>query len=157
MSEYNIEFSESMSKAGKLILDSSSIAEEAQRASLYTSLVSIEISLKYLLDKAGISVPKTHDLKKLMELVCKCTVEDEIAMGISKSVPASRLRSVSVDSRYANATLGTLLEAEEVGASKFPNEIRYGTVLKHYPAETMQKASEVMLTWVRNYEFSIKA
>lgn len=157
MSEYNLEFSEAMSKASKLILSSDSIVDESQRAALYTALVSIEVSLKYILDKAAIKVPRTHDLKKLMDLVSKCTVEDEVTTGMPKRVPAARLRSVNVDTNFSNATLGNLLEAESVGASVFPNEIRYGALLKHFPAAVMQKASESLLLWVRRYESTIKA
>lgn len=157
MSEYSLDFSEAMSKSSKLVISCDTMPEEAQRASLYMSLVSCEISLKYIVAKAKVRVPKTHDLSKLVDLVSACTVEDEITMGTIMRVPASRIRSVVACEKYVNATLGNLLESELIGASKFPNEIRYGHVLKHFPAEVMQKASMRLLTWVKRYENSIQS
>ena len=50
-----------------------------------------------------------------------------------------------------------LLGAENVGASKFPNEIRYDHTLKHFSAILMQKANVELISWVRHYEQSIRA
>lgn len=157
MSEYNLEFAESMAKASELVLESIAIPEESQRAALYMALVSSEISLKYLLSKTGIKVPKTHNLEKLLAIVSNCTIEEETATGTIKRVPAGRIRGVVACGRYNDATLGHLFESEALGASKFPNEIRYGHVLKHFPAEVMQKASMQLISWVRRYEHSIQA
>lgn len=156
MSEYNLDFAEAMARSSGLVLENSSIPEEAQRASLYMALVSMEVSLKYLLSKASISAPKTHDLEKLLMLVSKCTVEDEIAMGTYKRVPASRIQTVTACEKYSNATLGHLLRTADLGVSRFPNEVRYGHTLKHFPASVMQKASMQLLSWVRRYEHTIK-
>lgn len=157
MSEYNLEFAEAMADSSGLILRSESLPEEGQRAALYTALVACEIALKYALAEAGVSVPKTHDLSKLIGLVSNCTVEEEVANGSIKRVQASRLRSVSVSANYSDATLGKLLEAEEFGASKFPNEIRYGQTLKHFPASVMQQASLQLIAWIKRYVSSIQA
>ncbi len=145
-----------MSEASSMVLESESLTEEAQRASLYTALVSCEISLKYALAESGQSVPKIHNLSKLLSLVSDCTVEDDVVNGPPRRVPASRIRSIHVDRNYGNATLGHLLQAESVGASNFPNEIRYGNTLSYYPAEVMQKASSALLSWVKKYAPSIK-
>lgn len=157
MSEYNLEFAEAMAESSGLILRSDSLPEEGQRAALYTALVACEIALKYALAQAGVLVPKTHDLSKLMGLVSDCSVEDEITKGVIKRVPASRIRGVSVSDNYRDATLGKLLEAEEFGASKFPNEIRYGHTLEHFPASVMQQASIQLISWIRHHAPSIQA
>lgn len=156
MSEYNLEFSEAMSESSRLILDANPLLQEAPRASLYMALVSCEISLKYILDKAGSDVPKTHNLSSLLKLVSECTIDDEITAGVTKQVSAGRIRSVQVCRNYNNATLGNLLESEAFGASKFPNKIRYGEILSHFPANVMQKASMKLISWVKRYEDSIK-
>lgn len=157
MGEYNLEFAEAMAEASGLILRSDSLPEEGQRAALYAALVACEIALKYALSEAGITVPKTHDLSKLMRLVSDCSVEEEVSNGVIKRVPASRIRGVSASDNHSDATLGKLLEAEGFGASKFPNEIRYGHTLKHFPASVMQQASLQLISWVKRYVPSIKA
>lgn len=157
MSEYNLEFAEAMAESSGLILRSDSLPAEGQRAALYTALVACEIALKYALAQAGVSVPKTHDLSKLIGLVSDCSVEEEITKGVIKRVPASRIRGVHASKDYGDATLGKLLEAEEFGASKFPNEIRYGHTLKHFPASVVQQASVQLISWVRRHAPSIQA
>lgn len=157
MSEYNLEFSEAMAESSGLILRSDSLPEEGQRTALYTALVACEMALKYALTHAGVSVPKTHDLSKLIGLVSNCSVEQEITKGVIKRVPASRIRGVLASDEYSDAILGKLLEAEEYGASKFPNEIRYGHALKHFPASVMQQASIQLISWVQSHAPSIQA
>jgi HEPN domain-containing protein len=157
MSEYNLEFAEAMAESSALILRSDSLPEEAQRAALYTALVACEIALKYVLSEAGVSVPKTHDLSKLVGLVSNCSVDEEISKGVIKRVPASRIRGIAATDDYSDATLGKLLEAEAFGASKFPNEIRYGHTLAHFPASVMQQASVRLISWVKTYAPSIQA
>src|SRR6056297_3485300 len=100
MSEYNLEFAEAMAESSGLILRSVSLPEEGQRAALYTALVACEIALKYALAQAGISVPKTHDLSKLIGLVSNCSVEEEITTGVIKRVPASRILGVPASKDY---------------------------------------------------------
>lgn len=157
MREYNLEFAEAMAESSGLILRSESLPEEGQRASLYAALVACEVALKYALAEAGISVPKTHDLAKLIGLVSNCSVEVQDSNGRIKRVPASRLRSISASFDYSDATLGKLLEAERFGASKFPNEIRYGHTLRHFPASVIQQASIQLISWVKHYAPSIQA
>jgi len=155
--EYNLEFAEAMAESSALILRSEVLPEEAQRAALYTALVACEIALKYVLSEAGVFVPKTHDLSNLIGLVSSCSIEKEISRDGIRRVPASCIRGVTVNHDYSDASLGRLLEAEEYGASKFPNEIRYGHALKHFPASVMQQASEKLISWVKNYAPSIQA
>lgn len=157
MSEYNLEFAKAMAESSGLILKSESMINEGHRAALYTALVACEIALKYALAEAGVSVPKTHDLSTLIDLLSNCTVEEEISVGVIKRVSASRVRSVSASADYNNATLGNLLAADEFGASKFPNEIRYGEILKHFPAPIMQQASLQLIAWVKRHVSSIQA
>jgi hypothetical protein len=157
MSEYNLEFAEAMAESSALILCSKALPEEAQRAALYTALVACEIALKYALPAAKIAVPKTHDLSKLVGPVSNCTVEVEISKSVVKRVSANRIRNIAATLDYSDAILGNLFEAEGFGASRFPNEIRYGHTLKHFPASVMQQASVQLISWVKLHAPSIQA
>ncbi len=57
-------------------------------------------------------------------------------------------RSIHRMGMHGNATLGNLLEAKDLGASQYPNQIRYGDSLKHYPPEIMLTAAK---TWVNEH------
>ncbi len=152
MAEYSIDFAQEMSKAGNLIVLAGLQTEDAKRAALYVSLVACEIALKAALEKAGKPISeiksKGHSLSNLLTEIGNCTVEAEISSGISTRVPATRIRSVVVDANYADATVGKLLEAESFGASQFPNEIRYGDTLRHFPVTVITRLSEKVVAWV---------
>lgn len=153
MSEYKIGFAQKLSETSESMVDEGLDSEDAQRAVLYISLVSCEIALKAALEKAGKSVPhirkKSHNLSSILKEVCSCTVLREIVKGKRDRVAATCIRGVVVNNNYANATIGNLLEAEKYGASKFPNEIRYGEILKHFPVSVMAKLSREIVAWVQ--------
>lgn len=153
MAEYSIEFAQEMSKASNSIISAGLISEDAKRAALYIGLVACEVAIKSALEKAGKPTPyiKTyrHDLSSLLDALSTCTVCTEISAGKLTRVSAARIRSVIVDSNYADATVGKLLQAEQFGASRFPNEIRYGDILKHFPASVIAHLSEKIVAWVK--------
>ena len=159
MSEYNIDCAYQMAQASKDILEHDSESEGAKRASLYTSLVACEIALKAALEIAGYEVKdiakKRHNLSELLKMVSSCTVIRNMTdNGNPKRVPATCIRAGLV---VEGATVGKLLEAEKVGASEFPNEIRYGEALKHYDVHIMSRLSFVILSWVTLHSADILA
>ena len=155
--EYDLNFAEAMSKASELILYNKPSVRNNGQASLYTALVSCEISLKHLIAKAGQKVPRTHKLEKLMDLVSKCTVKNDGTYRSERErMSANGFLAITVDSRYPYGTVGKLLTGEKQGASKYPNGIRYGGVIYHYPPDMIQKASVELIEWVRKNAPSIQ-
>jgi hypothetical protein len=108
-------------------------AYDARCVTLYLSRLSAELTLKALLEKAGVPLSKirkrSHDLRGLLQDIGDCEVEVEIAPGTKRWVPGSRVRAVSIDLGLAHIPIGTLIDAEDQGASRYPNEIRYGDVV----------------------------
>jgi hypothetical protein len=152
MAEYRIGFAREMSKASMTIVSGGLDCEESQRAALYIALVACEIALKAALEKAGIDSSelkkRRHNLSELLVLFSKCTIA-----GVNgRRVSASRIRSIVVDSSYTNATIGELLQAEKYGASQFPNQIRYGDILNHFPGSIIARLSEKVVDWVSLYD-----
>jgi HEPN domain-containing protein len=154
MPEYNLGFSEKLIDAARLVVDEGLDSVDAKRTVLYISSLSCEITLKALLEKAGQSVKKIkahgHDLSELLKEIGECEVQEEIVNGSLSWVRATSLRGVTVDERYGNATVGTLLTAEEHGASKYPNQMRYSDYLDHYPPELMFQAANALLSWAHD-------
>ncbi len=159
MPEYNIDFAFQMAHASKNILENDSESEGAKRAALYTSLVACEIGLKVALENAGHKVKdimkKRHNLSELLKMVSSCTVIRNMTEERNpRRVPATCIRAETVTK---GTTVGKLLEAEEAGASVFPNEIRYGEVVKHYGVSVMSRLSFVVLSWVTLHSSDIEA
>jgi len=149
--EYNLEFSQRLIDAAKSFMDKDELGEETGRAVLYLSLLSCEISLKAILEKAGYS-PKelkkgSHDISGLLSDLCFC---DLIGTGPgSKPYTGAELLGVVVDSNFRNGTVGHLLSGEENGASKYPNKIRYGEQLIHFPPLIMLNCATKVCEWVK--------
>lgn len=98
---------------------------------------------------------KTHNVAKLLTMVSSCNVLISTDAETKRPMPASRLRGIIVDPHYSNATVGNLLQGEKYGASVFPNEIRYGSILHHFPALLMCKLSSKVIEWVNENEETI--
>ena len=47
-------------------------------------------------------------------------------------------------------------EAETAGASTYPNKIRYGSTLEHYPSEMMLETAMKILEWVDEFFTKIR-
>jgi HEPN domain-containing protein len=159
MSEYEIGFSEKLTDAAQFIVKDDLKSIDSIRTVLYLSLLSCEISLKALLEKAGTPIKtiraRSHNLNELLNDLGKCKIQVKIGDKY-RSVSASRLRSVTIDKRYSNSTVGTLLEAECRGASSYPNQIRYGDSLKHYPPKLILKTAKAIIVWARNHWDTIR-
>jgi HEPN domain-containing protein len=148
-------FSEKLADTARLVADDGLESFEAKQTVLYLSRLSSEIALKALLEKAGKPVNEiracSHNLGALLKDIGKCEVQIEIAPGRLIWDKATRLRAVTIDPNYANATIGTLLEAEKTGASKYPNQIRYGNSLKDYPPEMVLKMASEIISWANQH------
>lgn len=159
MPEYDIGFSEKLIEAGNLILKEDHNSVDAHRTVLYLSLLSCEITLKALLEKAGMQVniirKRSHKLQELLLDLSKCKVLVEIG-NTKRWVSASRIRGQVVDKRFANSTIGSLLEAESKGASRYPNQIRYGGKIVHYPPTMMLETAAKTMQWAREHWDTIK-
>lgn len=160
MSEYSLEFSQKLIEADELLGPVVEEDLEGKRATLYLSLLSAEITLKAALEKAGKPVREirkhSHNLASLLAELGDCEVEVNITSTDRRMVSAARIRSVPVDQQFSNATVGTLLSGEKQGASVYPNQIRYGESLTHYPPGVMLQAAKEAKAWVIEHFDSIR-
>jgi hypothetical protein len=150
MAEYSIEFDKELIEAAQAIVDRGENSEDAGRAILYLSLLSCEIILKALLEKAGIPIGEirklSHDLSKLLDKLGQCEVAEEIANHLMQWIPATGIcgKTIIPNTMF---TVGVLLEGESHGASKYPNEIRYGDRIYHFPPVAALKGAKILLDW----------
>jgi hypothetical protein len=112
----------------------------------------MELSLKAFLEHAGMPISEIrkhwHNLRALLAEVDQCEVEIEISAGVLKWLSASRLRAVNVEFLGYSSSAGVILEAENHGASVYPNELRYGTIPKDFPPEALAKGALAISKWV---------
>lgn len=142
--EYSPEFAIRLIESAESLFEKSHDKEETVRAVLYLSCVSCEISLKALLERVGYT-PKelkglSHRLDKLLNEVSSC-VHSETGLR------SSSIRAKVVVPGTANGTVGTMLTSDISGASVYPNEIRYGEVVKHYPPVAILNCAKVVSEW----------
>ncbi|SBS29042.1 hypothetical protein MAQ5080_01270 [Marinomonas aquimarina] len=147
--EYSLEFSERLIESADALFHVSPVKNEAGRAILYLSCLSCEISLKALLESCGYSPSElkrhSHKLDKLLNVIGTCKF-----IGTDKR--ATSIRSKEVVPNTANGTVGTLLDSSLAGGSVYPNEIRYGEVVTHFPPEAMLNCAKVVNNWCKEHK-----
>lgn len=141
---YSFEFAKRLIESAGSTFHDRSDKDEAGRTVLYLGCLSCEISLKALLERSGFSAKElrklSHDLSVLLAEVGFCIVS-------STGHKASGIRSKTVVPGTKNGTVGTLLDSELSGGSVYPNEIRYGEVVRHYPPEAMLNCAKIVNAW----------
>ena len=148
MAEYDIAFGKKLAETARMVAAEGLAELDAQRTVLYLSLLSTEIALKAMLERAGKPVcnihARSHRLAELLSDLGQCKVEVEVAPGTKQYVPASLIRAIPLNHGGAQSTVGAVVDAESQGASTYPNHVRYGEILHHFPAEVVaQMATKV--------------
>ena len=153
MSEYNIDFSEKLIDCAKTLKVQGIDTFEAGQAVVYLSDLSCEITMKAFLEKAGKPVKEikahSHNLTKLLNEFSWCQVKEDRGDGHLIWGSASAVRGKQVDDRYPGLTIEMVLSAEEFGASKHPNEIRYGDHFRDFHPEIRLQTAIKLLDWVK--------
>lgn len=160
MAEYSFTMSATIGKAAQLLVEQVGLDEvEAQRTVLYLSCLSAELTLKTLLESAGMPLGEikklSHNLSLLQDEVGRCEVKVE-AGGRPSWRPGTRVKALVVTTAQLSTTLGELLTLEARGASQYPNEIRYGEHVSHAPANVMLNGAQVLLQWARDDVLAIR-
>lgn len=148
MPQYDIEFAQKLAEVANLVVTEGTESVDAQRTVLYLSLLSTEIALKAMLETAGKPVSeirkRSHNLADLLADLGQCEIQVDVA-GKTMTVSASRLRSCTLQEGDTQITVGKVIDAEQDGASQYPNAVRYGDRLRHYPpAVVAQMAARVV-------------
>lgn len=130
MAEYDLGFASKLAEIAADVDEKQGRNYDARRAIAYLSRLSFEITLKSLLEQAGVPIAeiraRSHNLRQLLADLSACEVEVEIAPGTKAWTSAARLRAVSIDLGFFQIPIGELITAEDQGASQYPNQIRYG-------------------------------
>ena len=155
MPEYNLQFAAKLAEVANMVDENDPRGYDAARVTLYLSRLSMEISMKALLERAGVPQNKIrrrwHDLRGLLKDLGRCEVNVEIAPGKHAWVPASRVRAQSIDLGLAQLPIGNLIDAEDKGASQYPNELRYGERVIDFKPSLVSAAAQLLAAWAKNH------
>lgn len=96
VAEYDLDFGAKLASIANEVDEADPWAYDARRVTIYLSRLSAEICLKALLEKAGMPISKiksrSHNLRALLNDMGECEVYVEIAPGVKRWCPASRVR-----------------------------------------------------------------
>jgi hypothetical protein len=151
--EYSIEFGAKLAEVANFVVTDGLDDPESPRVVLYLSLLSTEISLKAMLEKAGKPVAeiraRSHNCAELLNDLGQCEIEVE--NGTPRFVPASRLRACIIKQDEGETTVGKMMDAESEGASLYPNQVRYGNQLRHYPPAAVAQMASAVADFARKH------
>ncbi len=87
-----------------------------------------------------------HDLAQLLKAVGKCSVPFQSGDTIIY-VKATSIRAETV---VNGNTVGALIQdIEKRKPSKYPNEIRYGNIVRHFPPEIVLNMAKQIIAWAK--------
>ena len=160
MAEYDISFAVKLASIAAEVEEQDPMAYDARRTAVYLGRLSVEISLKALLEKAGVSFssirPRSHDLRGLLSDLGECEVQVEIATGEMQWCLASCVRSAVIDFGVGHVPIGELIEADDPTISKYPNEIRYGATVIDYNPILVSQMAVVLANWAQSHWNTIR-
>lgn len=170
MTEYDIDLAESLALLANQLAAGQILVPDPDRTALYLGLLSTELSLKAMLEQAGVPINRirahSHNLQGLLNAVGACKVEIEATRGCQSMVPASRIRGELVQRGGAEITVGELIDASTnrvitsnhgLAASTYPNAIRYGGKVTHYPPNVVASLATTVHAFAKTHWQSLRA
>jgi len=155
MTAYDIKFAKRFAQVAQATAEGGLADVEGRRVVLYLSRLSIELAIKAFLENAGVAIskirPLSHKLTALLKEVDKCQVKSEPFSDVCDWVSAARLRAITIEFHGIHISVGSVIDAEAVGASVYPNEIRYGQAPDDFPPEVVLLAAMAVCEWVEKH------
>lgn len=153
--EYDIAFGQRLAEIAARESDEFPHAYASRRVSAYMARLSMEITLKALLEKAGMPITQiraySHRLRDLLDAVARCAIKVEVAAGISRQVHAGRVRGAAFDFGGFQIAIGDIVDPDPQDISKYPNEIRYGSTVIDISPPLLAGAAVRLSEWAREH------
>lgn len=141
--DYSFDFAKRLIESAEALVINVNDRAESDRAILYLSCLSCEISMKALLERSGYTTRElrrtSHRNHELLDMVGGCRYMQDNRL-------ASAIRSLVAVPNTQNGTVGTLLSQVD-GASTYPSEIRYGDSVFHFSPLYMLECAKLVSTW----------
>lgn len=161
MAEYDLQLAEELAIVANSVAQTELSPTAHDRMRLYLAMLSIELSLKAMLERAGVPIARirarSHRIADLLTDVDQCTIEVTPVAGAVFRTTASRLRSIEISTPSERGTVGQLIEGLNGDVSIYPNQIRYGSYLRHHDASIVTDAARKIIAFARIHWLSIRA
>lgn len=157
MPEYDRDFAAKLAEVADQTDQQDHWGYDARRVVIYLSRLSAEITMKALLEKAGVPLPqirvRNHDLRALLGDLDRCEVQVEAPIGCKQWVSASCVRNVNIDLGLAHVPIGPLIDGDGEKISRYPNQIRYGEYLIDFDPGLVAQMAILLSKWAKeNWE-----
>lgn len=153
--EYDIDFAQRLAEIALRETEDDPHRYASRRVVAYTARLSMEITLKALLEKAGIPLDAirrfSHRLSDLLKAFGKCEVAINQGLGNAAWMPAVRVRATEFDFGGFKVPIGEIIDAENAGASRYPNEIRYGATVMDMHHALLARAAVCLNEWAKEH------
>ena len=152
---YNLGFSEKLIGATEFVLDDDGNEFDKLQTVLYLSHLSCEITLKALLERAGIPIKDiiacSHDFDKMFQpFFVGVEINEEVGSNIFKWVKAGGIGCEQTKAGIYEPTVRTMLTNKRT--SQYPSNLRYaGDHISAYPPQELIKAAKILLDDARKY------
>ena len=150
MTTYSINFAEKLSSTALDVITDGLTDVASVQTVIYLSLLSTEISLKAMLEQAGMNVKDirscSHDISKLMRALDRCKISVN-----SNIVSAGRLRSKNIAYSNTSKTVGAIVDNDPNTQSHYPNQIRYGDSFLSHPPVVMAEVASVVINFAKEH------
>lgn len=144
--EYSFDFAERMLDSAKFLGQNFDGQNETARTVVYQCSVSIEVSMKCLLEHAGQHPNQIRKYShKLVDLLAEV---DALKVNGYQQEPWDKLFGQAVDTRLINGSVGLLLHEANQG-STYPNDVRYGPQVTSIQPYLWLSIADVALDWCR--------
>lgn len=160
MAEYDLGFAEKMAEAADLLDEKNHWRCDARRVVVYLCRVSMEISLKALLEKAGVAPrsirKRNHDLRGLLSDLDSCEVLEHTAGLRERWISAGTVREECIDYGFIKLPIGEYIAADSPEVSEYPNQIRYGSLVIDFTPPLLIGSARLLLNWAQAHWSSIR-
>lgn len=148
MPQYEISFSKNLAEVSAALLKKGLDTPDARRTVIYLSRLAMELTLKALLELAGKPILEIkqhwHDLQSLLADVESYEFE---MRPDGQWHSGAEIRKLKIQYNTHLIDMDAIIEAEKYGASKFPNEVRYGDKVQDVAPEILAPASLMLALW----------
>lgn len=96
-----------------------------------------------------------HNLRALLRDLDDCEIEVE-RDGVQVWESASSVRSVTIGLDFVDVPIGTIIDAEDHGASCYPGQIRYGDTVTDFAPSFVTAMAQRLTEWATKNFRSIR-
>jgi hypothetical protein len=155
LSSYNLGFSEKLIEAAEFVHNDDGDEFDKLQTILYLCHLSCEITLKAILERAGIPIRDiiacSHDFEKMFQpFFTKVEIYKEVGNNVFRWVKAGGIGCEQTKKELYEPVVRSMLTDKQI--SQYPSNLRYaGDKISTYPPQELIKAARILLNDANKY------